>query len=225
MFLKRCVFVSNVKGREFEYPKWGMFGVPFSQNSFFQKWYCVDAHTQICSIYFQVLWNKKERVSKTVNFSKEQLSISSPTPHKYINGSRAVYRVSPNCSSPQISKWDSLKKLCFYVWWFNRTLSIYLCFIPTASNSATIFWNFSSSSSKKDQWSPKDFPDSLILLQFWFWNFFLKLNKTVLNRFTDNLSIFTNFCLALIRWSHEKIAFQFCNWNTKSQDYFFFDLN
>ena len=28
----------------------------------------------------------------------------------YIDGSRAICRVSPNCSFPQISKWDSLTK-------------------------------------------------------------------------------------------------------------------
>ena len=35
---------------------------------------------------------------------------------KYIDGSRAVDRISPNCSFPQISKWDSLTKLLsFYL--------------------------------------------------------------------------------------------------------------
>ena len=34
---------------------------------------------------------------------------------KYIDGSRAVYHKSPNCSFSQISKWDSLTKLCRFI--------------------------------------------------------------------------------------------------------------
>ena len=33
----------------------------------------------------------------------------------YIEGSHAVYCASPNCSFPQISKWDSLTKLCRFI--------------------------------------------------------------------------------------------------------------
>ena len=66
-----------------------MFGVPFSQNSFFQKWYCVDAHTNVLHIFSGPL-KQKERVSKTVIFSKEQLSISSPTLHKYTNSTQLI---------------------------------------------------------------------------------------------------------------------------------------
>ena len=52
----------------------------------------------------------------TYRFSGSESSSSHVrTSAKFIDGSLAVYRISPNCSFPPISKWGSLTKLCCFI--------------------------------------------------------------------------------------------------------------
>ena len=62
----------------------------------------------------------------------------------YIDSSRAVYRISPSCSFPQISKWDSLTKLCRFIC---KTFSIvtkhsfiYKTFLESRRNIDHVWW-------------------------------------------------------------------------------------